>query len=127
MYIHIYIGLQDMQSSDLAEGTDVSTDMGTDMGTGGMDSGHTHMKMTEALFTAVRRLHSDSPDATMEHASMGSNTMFDPNSNMSRLPAAGKYICVYIYIYMCIFRSFTFTCIYIYMCIYIYGTCVYGF
>jgi hypothetical protein len=40
-------GLQDMQSSDLAEGMDVSTDMGT----GGMDSGHAHMKMTEALFT----------------------------------------------------------------------------
>jgi hypothetical protein len=110
MYIFIYIGLQDMQSSDLAEGTDVSTDMGT----GGMDSGHTHMKLTEALFTAVRRLHSDSPDATMEHISMGSNTMFDPNSNMSRLPAAGMYLNLCIFSYLCMY---IYTCVHMCTCI----------
>jgi hypothetical protein len=62
MYVHkkkyIYIGLQDMQSSDLAESTDVSTDMGT----GGMDTGHAdtghhtdtgHAHMLKSLFTGI--------------------------------------------------------------------------
>jgi hypothetical protein len=35
----------------------------------------------------------------MEHTSMGSR-IFNPNSNMSRLLAAGIYICVYMYIFV---------------------------
>jgi hypothetical protein len=61
------------------------------------------------IYVAVRKLHTD---GAMGDTSLAASVTFDPNTNMSRLPAAGIYIYIHTYVYIYI-------CMYIYIYIYI--------